>query len=97
LELGGHTVAANQREVVEVGFTPKDMPVRRPVRVASALVYSTRTGDKLVRPERVEIENVWDQPFCFVCSRCTDHFAEHDDMIEAGTAEYGADGSVYKL
>lgn len=35
--------------------------------------------------------------YCFVCSRLTDHFAEHDDLVEAGLAKYGEDGSVYRV
>lgn len=31
---------------------------------------------------------------CFVCGRHTDHFAEHDAIVEAGLATYGDDGSV---
>ena len=34
------------------------------------------------------------EPYCFVCRRCTDHFAEHDDLVEAGEVEYREDGSV---
>lgn len=29
----------------------------------------------------------WD-PYCYVCSRCTDHVAEHDDLLEAGLVDY---------
>ncbi len=29
-----------------------------------------------------------DEPFCFVCSRPTDHVAEHDDLVEKGKAMY---------
>jgi hypothetical protein len=39
---------------------------------------------------------VEDDPFCFVCGRCTDHFAEHDDLVEQGLAEY-RNGNVYRL
>lgn len=36
-------------------------------------------------------------PFCFVCSRCTDHFGEHDALVEAGLAAYDTEsGSVYR-
>jgi hypothetical protein len=31
------------------------------------------------------------EAFCFVCRRCTDHFAEHDDLVEAGLAVYDED------
>lgn len=35
--------------------------------------------------------------YCFVCSRATDHFAEHEGLVAAGLAEYNTDtGSVYK-
>lgn len=27
-------------------------------------------------------------PFCFVCSRPTDHIAEHDELLEVGMVEY---------
>jgi hypothetical protein len=33
-------------------------------------------------------------PFCFVCGRCTDHVAEHDDLTEAGVARYVDGGYV---
>jgi len=29
-----------------------------------------------------------DEPFCFICNRATDHFAEHDDLVEQGKAMY---------
>lgn len=36
-------------------------------------------------------------PYCFICSRCTDHVAEHDALVDAGLAEYNYyDGSVFK-
>ena len=35
-------------------------------------------------------------PHCFVCSRHTDHFAEHDALVDAGLAEYESDGTVVK-
>lgn len=34
--------------------------------------------------------------FCFVCSRATDHWGEHDALVDAGLAEYHEDGSVTK-
>lgn len=34
--------------------------------------------------------------YCFICSRPTDHRGEHDDLVEAGLAEYHEDGSVTK-
>lgn len=33
-------------------------------------------------------------PFCHVCHRLTDHFAEHCDLVELGFAYYTDDGSV---
>jgi hypothetical protein len=33
-------------------------------------------------------------PFCYVCNRCTDHFAEHCDLVELGLCYYREDGSV---
>lgn len=63
---------------------------------AAKPVYTSETG--VVRPVRVEAAPiVEDDPHCFVCGRHTDHFAEHDDMVEAGTATYGEDGSVYPV
>lgn len=37
----------------------------------------------------------WDS-HCFVCNRTTDHFAEHDALVDAGLALYGDNGSVYR-
>jgi hypothetical protein len=79
--------------VVDVKMTPNNMPARRPVKIESDVVYSTQTGDV---PPPVFSGIVIDDPHCFVCGRHTDHFAEHDDMVEAGTALYGPDGSVYR-
>jgi hypothetical protein len=28
------------------------------------------------------------EPYCYVCRRCTDHVAEHDDLVDVGLAEY---------
>jgi hypothetical protein len=27
-------------------------------------------------------------PYCYVCGRCTDHVAEHDELVELGLARY---------
>lgn len=36
--------------------------------------------------------------WCFVCSRPTDHRAEHDNLVEAGKAKYSTDlGVVYSI
>lgn len=35
--------------------------------------------------------------YCFVCNRVTDHFAEHDALVEAGLAEYDTtSGDVHR-
>jgi hypothetical protein len=28
------------------------------------------------------------EPYCYVCGRCTEHFGEHDDLIDLGLAVY---------
>jgi hypothetical protein len=63
------------------------------------LAYRSQTGvQRPVRPEPVApVLAVEDDPHCFVCGRHTDHFAEHDDLVEQGKARYGEDGSVYDL
>jgi hypothetical protein len=70
--------------------------------VSSTPLYSTTTGQ-----EPVVLGDLLDEiaallapqdpePFCFLCNRCTDHFAEHDtEVYDLGTAFYGADGTVY--
>ena len=68
----------------------------------SSTVYTTatgemptdlRTGQALVE-FHAEVEN---DPHCFVCGRHTDHFAEHDDMVAAGTARYDEEGNVFPI
>lgn len=59
------------------------------------LAYRSETGRVNVRPARAVV--VDEQPFCFVCGRLTDHWGEHDDMVDAGTARYESDGSVYPV
>lgn len=34
--------------------------------------------------------------YCFVCNRPTDHFGEHNALVEEGLAEYRKDGSVVR-
>lgn len=34
--------------------------------------------------------------FCFVCSRVTDHWGEHDGLVAAGMVRYAANGNVYR-
>lgn len=59
------------------------------------LAYSTSTGDaprrEVPTPEYVEEH----EPHCFVCGRHTDHWGEHDDMVDAGTAYYTPEGDVW--
>lgn len=68
--------------------------------MTSNLVYSTDgTSTTDLREEEVflpEPEDFVSDPFCFVCGRCTDHWGEHDDLVEAGMADYKLDGSVVK-
>lgn len=47
---------------------------------ANDAVYTTSTGDS-----PVELEDHYYE-WCFVCSRPTDHRAEHDDLVEVGRA-----------
>jgi hypothetical protein len=59
------------------------------------LAFTSQTGVvRPVRPERVVPVGDVDDAHCFICGRHTDHFAEHDDMVEAGYAQYEDDGSV---
>ena len=55
----------------------------------ATLVHTTTTGDA-----PADAGGWDDEPHCFVCGRHTDHFAEHDDLVEQGLAEYRDDGSV---
>ena len=69
----------------------------------ATLVYSTTTGteptgalaheSEFSQDPRLVDADVW-PAFCFVCSRAAEHFAEHDDLVEAGLVTYDADGSV---
>lgn len=34
--------------------------------------------------------------YCFVCNRVTDHWGEHDALVDAGLAQYSDDGTVYR-
>ena len=59
-------------------------------------VFTSETGVVRVVPQNI-MPNVWDDeddPHCFICKRHTDHFAEHDDLVEKGYARYEEDGSV---
>lgn len=60
------------------------------------LAFTSQTG--VVRPVRVESVPAWadeHEPHCFVCGRHTDHFAEHDNLVEAGLAEYVKEDGLY--
>lgn len=35
-------------------------------------------------------------PYCFVCSRATEHMAEHDDLVDAGMVEYDWDNGIVR-
>jgi len=58
------------------------------------LAFSTETGDardvKLSADSYRLTRDESDVAFCFVCNRCTDHVGEHDDLLDAGLAEYVA-------
>lgn len=61
---------------------------------ARRLAYTSTTGDA------PKVEARWDDTFideahCFVCGRHTDHWGEHDDLVEQGKARYEDNGSVY--
>lgn len=56
----------------------------------SEAVYTTTTGDESIADVRDPDD------WCYVCSRPTDHRAEHDDLVEEGKARYDEDfGLVY--
>lgn len=69
--------------------------------------YTATTGQTPVIAEQYKTDpevgmvtagSEWDpEPYCFVCSRPTDHVAEHDDLVAAGQAEYQDDGTVLDL
>lgn len=56
---------------------------------ANEAVYTTTTGDAPV----MELEDHYYE-WCFVCSRPTDHRAEHDDLVEVGRARYDEHNGV---
>lgn len=60
----------------------------------SVLTYSS--DDRYVPEVWDNDYAVQDDPHCYVCGRHTDHFAEHDNLVEDGFATYGDDGSVYR-
>lgn len=65
---------------------------------APRVAWTTSTGDLPLGPARPAAPVYFDEdPYCFVCGRCTDHFAEHDDLVAVGMAEYDTrSGSVYR-
>lgn len=59
------------------------------------LAYTSTTGDApKAAPSIYAPLSVEDDPHCFVCGRHTGHFAEHDDLVDAGKARYTENGSV---
>lgn len=84
-------------------ITPKTMA--RQIRVAAAqraevsaapvlrLAFTSETG--VTRPQREARPLDDHEEHCFVCGRHTDHWGEHDDMVEQGFATYGDNGDVY--
>jgi hypothetical protein len=79
--------------------TPMMMPRHKApiVEATSEVVYSTTTG-QVRRPAHVEPNDAFldiNEAHCFVCRRHTDHFGEHDGLVEAGLALYKG-GSVYR-
>lgn len=66
----------------------------------SEIVYSSSSAGTVTstghRPVPSRTHDDIPQAFCFVCSRVTDHFAEHDALVAAGLATYGEHGSVYR-
>lgn len=68
--------------------------------MTSPLMMPTRRADHAANvryPAPAPVAyTVEDDPHCFVCHRHTDHFAEHDGLVEAGLATYAEDGSVHR-
>jgi hypothetical protein len=69
--------------------------------MTSPMMMPTRRADhaatvRFVRPAPRPVFFDEADPHCFVCHRHTDHFAEHDELVDAGLAAYGSDGSVYR-
>lgn len=68
------------------------------------LAYSTSTDGTVFVSDEVKESGEWfpgaflmndrDEDHCFVCGRHTSHFAEHDDLVEAGLARYEG-GTTY--
>ena len=94
--------------MIVINATPLMMPRRKPVPAPPVVevAYTTTTGDK-PRPDRAHRAPAgrggYPQDYldsydahCFVCRRHTNHGGEHDDLVEAGLASYGPDGSVYR-
>lgn len=72
-------------------------PAGRILRVLEAEIdQGPEPWDLCFIPQEAEPETYdWDMdPFCYVCGRSTDHFAEHCDLVEMGYAYYTEDGSV---
>lgn len=58
----------------------------------SDTIYTTITGQE---PIGTYGDLFIEDSHCYVCSRHTDHFAEHDSLVTLGLAEYGPHGDVY--
>lgn len=63
---------------------------------ANVLVYSTKSGDTSFVPT-VQAPVDEHEPHCFVCKRHTDHYAEHDNLVEQGKAYYTPEGDVWPM
>ena len=53
----------------------------------------------VVQPTTTDLSRsvfVMDDAYCFVCGRVTDHFGEHEALVEAGLAVYRDNGSVVR-
>lgn len=69
--------------------SPLNMPKRRIDHAATVVPPARPETEEYMLPEDPD-------PHCFVCGRNTDHFAEHDDLVDAGLARYTGDGSVHR-
>jgi hypothetical protein len=61
--------------------------------VAAELAEGAEPFDMVFVPAEEEVCIEWEaSDYCEVCRRCTNHFAEHDDLLEMGYAYYDVDG-----
>lgn len=91
-----------------MNVTPKTMAqqVRKAEEVRNSvtkdvrrLAYTSTTGDapRSAPVDPSPVGGYDDEAHCFVCGRHTDHWGEHDDLVEAGKARYEDNGSVYPV